>query len=166
MHTGNVVGAWVTAAVDRFHAAARSTGLEQRELSALTLIATHEGCSVEWLRGRVELSQSGTVRLIDRLAGRRLVRRGPSAGRGVPLYATDEGRAALRRWQQARDGAVAELLNGLPPARQAMVVQSLAAALLAGARRRSEADATCRTCSWAACGTDCPVDRSVEGHGT
>ncbi|MEH1125364.1 MarR family winged helix-turn-helix transcriptional regulator [Micromonospora sp. CPCC 206061] len=164
MHTGNIVAAWVTAAADRFHAVARSTGLEQRELSALTLIATHEGCSVEWLRGRIELSQSGTVRLIDRLAGRGMVRRGPSIGRGVPLYATDDGRAALRRWHEARDEAVAELLNGLPASRRELVVQSLAAALLASTRRRSEADATCRTCSWAACGNDCPVDGSVEAY--
>ncbi|GAA0907401.1 hypothetical protein [Virgisporangium aurantiacum] len=61
----------------------RSTGLDQRELSALTLIGEHEGCSVEWLHGRVDLSQSGTVRLVDR----HLVRRERSTGRGVPLRA-------------------------------------------------------------------------------
>jgi DNA-binding MarR family transcriptional regulator len=165
MHTGNVVAAWVMAAVDRFNAALLSTGLDQRELSALTLIGEHEGCSVEWLRGRVDLSQSGTVRLVDRLAGRTLVRRGPSTGRGVPLHVTSQGRAALDRWREARDAAVAELLTGLPQSRQQMVVDSLASVLLAGSRQRIEADTTCRTCSWAACGDDCPVDRSVPADG-
>src|SRR5689334_2219644 len=165
MHTGNVVAAWVMAAVDRFATAMLSTGLDQRELSALTLIGEHDGCSVEWLRGRVGLSQSGTVRLVDRLASRKLVRRGPSTGRGVPLHVASQGRAALERWWQARDAAVADLLTGLPQSRQQVVIDSLAIVLLAGTRRRIEADATCRTCSWAACGDDCPVDRSVSVDG-
>jgi DNA-binding MarR family transcriptional regulator len=165
MHTGNVVAAWVMAAADRFRTAMQSTGLDQRELSALTLIAEHDGCSVEWLRGRVDLSQSGTVRLVDRLASRQLVRRGPSTGRGVPLHATSQGQAALERWWEARDGAVAELLTGLPQSRQRVLVDSLASVLQAGTRRRIEADTTCRTCSWAACGDDCPVDRSVPADG-
>lgn len=161
MHTGNVVAAWVTTAVDRLEAATRAAGLDQRELAALTLIDAHDGCSVEWLRGRVDLSQSGTVRLIDRLAGRQLVRRGSSAGRGVPIHVTAEGQAALARWQQARDTAVAQLFTGLSASRRQAVVRSLADVLLADSRRRSEADAACRTCSWAVCGSDCPVDRSV-----
>ncbi len=165
MHTGNVVAAWVMTGADRLRTAMLSTGLDQRELGALTLIGEHEGCSVEWLRGRVDLSQSGTVRLIDRLAGRQLVRRGVSTGRGVPLHLTSQGRAALERWSAARDAAVAELLTGLPPSQRQVVVDSLAGVLQAGTRRRIEADTTCRTCSWAACGDDCPVDRSVPEDG-
>ena len=161
MHTGNVVAAWVMVAQDRFREAMRSAGLDPRELSALTLIAEHDGCSVDWLRARVDLSQSGTVRLIDRLGDRGLVRRGASTGRGVPLHATARGKAALDRWHDARDRTVADLLAGLPEPRRQVVVDSLATALLAGSRRRREADTACRSCSWTACGDDCPVDRSV-----
>jgi hypothetical protein len=31
------------------------------------LIASHDGCSADWLLSRIDLTQSGTVRLIDRL---------------------------------------------------------------------------------------------------
>ena len=51
-------------------------GLEARDLSALTLVAAYDGCQLDWLRQRIDLTQSGTVRLVDRLAGRGLVIRG------------------------------------------------------------------------------------------
>ena len=43
----------------------------------------------------------------------------------------------------------------------ANLADGMAAALERRQRTRPEGDATCRTCTWAACGTDCPVDRSV-----
>ena len=161
MHTGNVVVAWVLAAHDQLSAAVRRTGLEPRDLAALTLIAEHDGCSVDWLRGPVELTQSGTVRLVDRLAGRGLVVRGAGPGRGVPLHVTPAGAAMLRQWRQARDALVGELLAGVPEDRRDDLVAGLAAALAGQPRPRQAADAACRTCTWAACGDDCPVDRSV-----
>src|SRR5919197_1970413 len=94
----NVVSAWVLEAHDELERAAeREAGLDPRELAALTLIASHEGCSVEWLRGRVGLTQSGTVRLLDRLQSARLVRRS-RAGRAVALAISGEGTARLTRW--------------------------------------------------------------------
>lgn len=161
MHTGNVVVAWVLAAHDRLRAAVAEVGLEPRDLAALTLVAEHDGCSVDWLRGRIELTQSGTVRLVDRLAGRGLVVRGASTGRGVPLHVTAAGSAMLRSWREARDALVAELLAGVPEQRRGDLVTDLATALQGQPRPRAAADATCRTCTWAACGDDCPVDRSV-----
>ncbi|GIF77826.1 MarR family transcriptional regulator [Asanoa siamensis] len=161
MHTGNVVVAWVTTAQDRLQGAVRAADLDLRELAALTLIAEHEGCSLEWLRVRVALTQSGTVRLVDRLAARSLLRRGHSTGRGVPLHLTGEGAARLTQWREARDAVVEELLAGMPYTLRGPVVDAMAAALLVSSRRRAEADATCRSCSWAACGDDCPVDGSV-----
>jgi DNA-binding MarR family transcriptional regulator len=161
MHTGNVVVAWTTAVQDRLGRTIRELGLDTRELSTLTLIAEHDGCSVEWLRTRIDLSQSGTVRLIDRLVARDLARRDRSTGRGVPLHVTPAGAAALDRWARVRDGMVDELLAAVPGEHRAQLVDAMAAALLGHARRRPEADATCRRCTWSACGADCPVDRSV-----
>jgi DNA-binding MarR family transcriptional regulator len=163
MHTGNVVVAWVTAVHDRLGDAIRATGLESRELSALTLVAEHDGCSGDWLRGRVGLTQSGTVRLVDRLVGRGLLRRGSAAGRGVPLHVTPQGGDVLADWARRRDALVGELLAGVPAAHRDEVVAGMAAALLGHARPRAQADATCRRCTWADCGDDCPVDRSVTG---
>ena len=82
MHTGNVVAAWILAGHDRLRAAVAEVGLEPRDLAALTLVAEHDGCSADWLRGRVELTQSGTVRLVDRLARRGLVVRAANTALG------------------------------------------------------------------------------------
>jgi DNA-binding MarR family transcriptional regulator len=161
MHTSNVVVAWLATAQDRLGDGVAEVGLHPRELAALTLVHTHEGCSVEWLRARVGLTQSGTVRLVDRLAARGLLVRGEPAGRGVPLRVTAAAVAVLERWRQARDGIVEGLLEGVPAGIRQTVVNGMAAALLTQRRRRVEADASCRQCSWAQCGDDCPVDHSV-----
>jgi DNA-binding MarR family transcriptional regulator len=168
MHTANVVAAYVASAQDRLHEGMRRAELEPRELAALTLIAQHDGCSVEWLRVRIELSQSGTVRLVDRLCARDLVRRGAAAGRGVPLHATAMGVERLDAWGDARDDIVEKLLVGIPPDLRSILIEAMAATLEGTERERAQADAACRTCTWVACGTDCPVDRSVpvENAGT
>src|SRR5215213_7059894 len=98
MHTGNVVVAWIISAQDRLQDAMGQVGLDPRELAALTLVASHDGCSMDWLRERVGLTQSGTVRLVDRLTTRQLLRRGASTGRGVPLHLTVPGEQCLDRW--------------------------------------------------------------------
>jgi DNA-binding MarR family transcriptional regulator len=165
MHIGNVVVAWATSVHDELGATMRELGLESRDLSALTLVAEHDGCSGDWLRSRVRLTQSGTVRLVDRLVARDLLRRGRSAGRAVPLHVTEAGRALLAAWARRRDEMVDDLLAAVPVARRGEVVEGMTAALLAGDRLRAEADATCRRCTWVACGDDCPVDRSVTGDG-
>jgi hypothetical protein len=77
------------------------------------------------------------------------------------LHVTAAGEQVLDIWRDARDSVADELLAGVPEARRAAFVADLAGSLAARPRARSEADATCRTCTWHACGTDCPVDRSV-----
>jgi DNA-binding MarR family transcriptional regulator len=161
MHSKNVFSAWVLQASDALVAAASETALTPRELAALTLVASHPGCSLEWLRPRIALTQSGTVRLVDRLEAKSLVRRSRRGGRGVALEVSPAGAARLARWNEARERAIDRLLAGLSPADRASVVTALATALLHQPRERAEADAICRTCEWPACGEACPVDRSV-----
>ena len=134
-----------------------------REVEGLTLVRAHPGCSSEWLRERVGLSQSGTVRLVDRLASRGLLRRSRTQGREVALRVTAEGARVLDRWSTARDTAMASALDALSPSERQTLVDLLAKALLGGERVRSAADRTCRTCDWAACVPTCPVDGSVAG---
>jgi DNA-binding MarR family transcriptional regulator len=161
MHISNVVVAWATAVHDRLRAGMREIGVEPRDLAALTLVSAYDGCSPDWLRQRVDLTQSGTVRLIDRLVDRGLLTRGPSTGRGVPLHVTPAGDELLRRWARSRDRIVDDLLAGLPEQPATTLIAAMADALRTERRFRAEADATCRTCTWPACGVDCPVDRSV-----
>src|SRR5690242_10252381 len=103
MHTGNVVVAWLNAVQDRLRDEMRALGVEPRDLAALTLVAAYDGCSQDWLRPRIELTQSGTVRLVDRLAARGLLTRGASTGRGVPLHLAEAGADLLRDWAGHRD---------------------------------------------------------------
>src|SRR4051812_13697167 len=161
MHISNVVAAYVLTVHDQLRGGMRHAELEPREVAALTLVAEHDGCSLDWLRSRIELTQSGTVRLVDRLAGRDLLRRGGSTGRGVPLHVTERGADSLRRWREERDRIVDELMAAVPAEQRSLLVDAMAGVLAGQQRRRPQADAACRTCSWEACGRDCPVDRSV-----
>ena len=161
MHTGNIVVAWINAVQDRLRAEMRALGVEPRDLAALTLVAAYDGCSQDWLRPRVELTQSGTVRLVDRLAARGLLARGASTGRGVPLHLAAAGADLLRTWAARRDEAIEAMLGALPPPIRAGLVEGIGHALRSQPRERSHADAACRVCTWPACGSDCPVDRSV-----
>src|SRR4051812_40589659 len=122
MHNGNVVAAWIVAAQDRLNEGMQVADLDPRELGALTLVASHDGYPMDWLRARVGLTQSGTVRLVDRLAARGLLRRGPSTGRGVALHVTKRGQQRLERWHRVRDDVVADLFDGMTAAqRQALI---------------------------------------------
>ncbi|WP_433359916.1 MarR family winged helix-turn-helix transcriptional regulator [Actinoplanes sp. CA-142083] len=161
MHTANVVVAWLNAMQDRLRAEMRDLGVEARDLAALTLVAAYDGCSQDWLRPRVELTQSGTVRLVDRLTARGLLTRGASTGRGVPLHLAPGGQELLASWGARRDAAITAMLDALAPDVRTGLVDGMAQALLTQPRERRHADTACRVCTWPACGADCPVDRSV-----
>lgn len=164
MHIENVVTAWVLSASDALSESAAAVGAGMRDLAALTLISTHPGCSIEWLRPRVALTQSGTVRLADRLAERGWVKRSRSGGRQVALSVTNDGLRVLREWNRARSDVIEDLTEHLSPRDQERLVKALTRALEGHRRRRLEADRACRACDWIACGDDCPVDASVASN--
>lgn len=161
MHTSNLISAWVLLAHDRLSAAGVSAELDRRQLEALTLVSVHPGCSIEWLRARIGLTQSGTVRLVDRLEEDGTLERRRLGGRAVALRLTDRGHGRLSRWRQERDSVVEELLGGLTAAQRNAMLEAIERALKAEPRARVEADRACRTCDWPACGADCPIDHSV-----
>ncbi len=161
MHMGNVITAWAVSLHDQLAVAAEELGVGLRDVSALILVASHPEVPVDWLRSRIGLSQPGTVRLVDRLSSAGLVRRSAREGRTVHLAVTASGQDLLRRWINQRDRAVQGLTGDLTAEQQAELTELMAQALSAPDRPRAEADQTCRTCDWPACGDDCPVDRSV-----
>ncbi|WP_262851313.1 MarR family winged helix-turn-helix transcriptional regulator [Mumia quercus] len=159
MHSSNVWAASVLAAADRL-AAGLPAGLGMRDLEALTLVATHPGATSDWLRTRIALTQSGTVRLVDRLERLGLVRR-QREGRQVGLTVTPAGRRRLAAWDRARDDAMADAVAGLDGEEREALVTLLSKALLRVPRVRADADRACRTCTWPRCEPACPVDASV-----
>jgi DNA-binding MarR family transcriptional regulator len=163
MSETNLWAAWTLRSHDALSAATASVvpaGLGQRDLAALTLIASHDGCSADWLWNRIGLTQSGTVRLIDRLVKLAYVVRARQ-GRTLALGLTPSGQKLLAAWQQARNEAGRAVLGVLTADEQEQLDHLLAAALRRTERVRATADATCRLCDWRAC-TPCPVDESVD----
>jgi DNA-binding MarR family transcriptional regulator len=158
MHESNLWAAWTLLSHDML-TGALPTGLGLRDASALTLIGSHPGCSADWLWARIGLTQSGTVRLIDRLQGLGYVGR-ERTGRSIRLTLREAGEEAVRTWNQAREAASTAVLRGLTGAQRAQLAELLELGLRSTERIRVEADSTCRLCDWNAC-KRCPVDRSV-----
>ena len=142
------------------------------------LVALHEflgGASIDQLRQVVGLTPSGAVRLIDKLAGTGLVRRGPGRdGRSVAVTLTRRGDEAARRILAGRRRAIEALLAGLSSDEQEALtlvlerlLQQLTAARLA---EREEAKPPaggwlCRLCDFSACRRDlgeCPVANAAQ----
>ncbi len=163
MHNkANVVAAWALSTVDAVVAGYGHAGLAEREVAALVLLGSHPGAGIDWLFPRLGLTQSGTVRLVDRLAEAGLVERGAaSAGRRVPLTLTRAGRQRLDQATAARADAVAAVTTSLTAAEQQTLARLTAKALAGMTRDRAAADTACRLCDWPACLRPCPVDTSV-----
>lgn len=126
------------------------------------LVANHRGCSGDWLHRRLGITQSGTVRLLDRLERMGLIARERARGRRqVALCLTRTGEARLDRGLRARAAALETLMAPLSASEQTQLVTLIAKALAGGRRRRRDADVACRLCDWDACRPNCPLDASV-----
>src|SRR5687768_6517652 len=92
----NVLGAFSVAVTDRVRADSGGSAL----LALHTWLA---GASIDRLARVLELSHSGTVRLVDRLAAAGLLERlGGPDGRAVALQLTERGHAEAERLQADR----------------------------------------------------------------
>ena len=158
---GNVLGALSLVVADEMSdavaAAADQSLTAAAALSALEHFA--DGCSVGRLRRILGLTSSGTVRLVDRLAGAGEVRRrkGPD-GRTTSIELTAAGRRAARRVTAARAGVLEDALVDLTPAERDDLERLTARVLESAVRRKLARDAgdstrwICRLCDLQACG--------------
>ncbi len=166
MHTQdvNAFSALLLLGVDAAdEAVLEATDLPPRGFSALVLVRNRPSCSVNWLHRRLALTQSGAVRLVDRLEGLGLVRREKTSGRReVALYVTDAGEARLRTGLDARLEAMQDLVEPLTKAEQRQLAALVDKMLAAGDRTQDETDAACRLCDWDVCKPSCPLDASVD----
>lgn len=132
--------------------------------AALMTIAHHPGLSIERLSAALGLTQSGGVRLIDRLVGDGLVRREKLTARSLKLQLTARGERAVRRVEQARIAAAAEVLSPLSAAERRQFEAMLARLLAARTHGEDDLRRICRLCSFDACeseGQACPVARAA-----
>jgi MarR family transcriptional repressor of emrRAB len=142
------------------------------------LVALHEflgGSSIDQLRQVVGLTPSGAVRLVDKLAGAGLVRRGPGAdNRSVAVTLTRRGDEAARRVLAGRRRAAETVLAGLSsderdaltPLLERLLEQLTAARLAEREGARTSAGGwLCRLCDFSACRREmgeCPVANTAQ----
>ena len=143
-------------------AAAAATQLPRRSLAALILLSNRPGSTSDWLSQRLGFTQSGAVRLVDRLAALELLRRERQPGRKeVFLHVTSAGEARLDQGLEAQAAAIRRLLEPLSASEQEQLSALVGKVLAGGVRRRDQADVDCRLCDWAVCKPVCPVESSI-----
>ena len=166
-----MLGSFSLAVTDRIrdHIAA-AIGMPGEETSCLVAVATFaKGVSIRQLATLVGLSHSATVRLVDRLEDRGLVRRSTGRDRrSVAVEATSEGEAAAARVLKTRAAALADILSALSE-RERDELRALHAKLLDRVIELGSAPIrVCRLCDAQACGYPdgiCPVTQAADRHG-
>ncbi|HEX5619377.1 MAG TPA: MarR family transcriptional regulator, partial [Solirubrobacteraceae bacterium] len=157
MHTAardaNLLGALGTVISDALADAAELGGGSSPAAALVALHGTSAGGTIDALAGRIGLSHSGAVRLVDRLERDGLVERRRGADqRSAALVLTPQGRRAVRRVLSRRDANL-QVLLGLLTDDQRAVALELVETLLAGVGRDEGAEPrVCRLCDLEACG--------------
>ncbi|MFO1059214.1 MAG: MarR family transcriptional regulator [Dongiaceae bacterium] len=158
--TGNLLGALALALTDAMTAATEHGARHGAAApAALVCIHNYPGLSIERLRTILQLSHSGTVRLVDRLVADRLVERaaGPDQ-RSVALRLTPAGATAVAAVLAERRRVLDEALHGLDAGERGALVPLLEKLLARTSAGRRSADHICRLCDDAACPLpQCPV---------
>ncbi|MCG2628816.1 MarR family transcriptional regulator [Bradyrhizobium sp. WYCCWR 13023] len=156
-----MLGALSLAVMDRIEQRARDVvGRGGETPAALIVIGYGRGMTNDKLRRILDLSHSGTVRLVDRLVTDGLVERRPGKdGREVALHLTTKGAASRKELLASRISAVASLLDVLSPA-ETKRLGTLIHDLLAR-QDTSEMDrfTICRMCDDQCC-SNCPLPTS------
>jgi DNA-binding MarR family transcriptional regulator len=160
-HEANVIGALGLALADKLAEAAEPGSGGSAAQALATLHGEAAGASIDALARIVGLTHSGTVRLVDRLAGAGLVERRTGAdARSTSLYLTPAGRRVARRTLARREAAIESVLAGLPRPDRAALARVAEAVLADLAATAGAARTICRFCDTDACGRrrgTCPV---------
>jgi DNA-binding MarR family transcriptional regulator len=165
--TANLVAAFALAAAERVsQSAERATRRAASDTAALVLLTTAlGGASQDALAAALGLTQSGAVRLVDRLVADGLAERrpGPDA-RTHAVVPTSRGIAAGREALVQREQASSEILRPLDPADHDELARLLEKLLGGLITARADAFHVCRLCDPDACGHDtghCPVTNAA-----
>ena len=160
-HTANILGALAVLIQDRVEGAWQSSlDLSPMAAAALVQIENEPGCSIELVAGRIGLTHSATVRVIDKLAERGLVEkdRARKDARAQSLTLSKAGKRLAQQLHEARNRVTDDLLAGLAPAQRAALEQAISAILHRCVEPGREADVTCRVCDDRRCSPEiCPI---------
>jgi len=158
----NLLGAWSLVVADAVRAGAEAAvGGGGAAPAALVTIAAFPGQSMEELRQTLELSQPGTLRLVERLTGEDLVERQHTPDvRGAGLVLTAPGRRVVKRLLGGREQVLTSLLGALAPDERRQLAALVEKALWARAAEGRDPRHVCRVCDRDVCDR-CPVDRGL-----
>jgi DNA-binding MarR family transcriptional regulator len=155
--TANLFGAASLAVAEAIREAVEdATGFGGALPAALVTIDAYPGRSMEALRGALNISQPGAVRLVERMEREGWVRRGPAQGKAVALELTPSGRRTVTGLLRARDKALATMLEPLSATERNQLAPLLEKVLTAQTHDRRGLEHLCRLCQRPAC-EQCPV---------
>ncbi len=168
-NAANLLGALALAVCDRLAAMENASGLSATAAAALSALDQFlDRPSIDRLSAVVGLSQSGGVRLVDRLEGDHLVKRGSAPdGRMATVRLTPAGRRAARKAQAERMRMLQEALAPLDSDERALLAILLGRILVGQMRGPGATRWICRRCDLAACGRatgHCPVEREARAR--
>jgi DNA-binding MarR family transcriptional regulator len=134
--------------------------------AALVHLEAYPDEPLDSLRVALQISQPGTVRVVDRLQAQGLLERraGPD-GRTRALRLTAAGLAAAAAVRRRRAAALSQLTASLSAAERAKLLPLLERITAALAADRAGAVATCRLCDRSICcgtGEGCPLQHTTE----
>ena len=157
----NLVGAFSLALSDSmFDAFEGVCELSDSAPAALILIRFNPDTKIEALARYLDLSHSGTVRLVDRLAREGWVERQPCEDlRAVVLGLTRAGEKMVDKLVEGRNRNISHALAGLSAAERGTLERLVSRMLVNLVPDRAAADHTCRLCDSLACEKEgCPLD--------
>jgi MarR family transcriptional regulator, negative regulator of the multidrug operon emrRAB len=163
----NLLGAFIVAVNDKMQQQAEEEiSMAGQAAAALVTIGHNFGESVEFLSGILQLSHSGCVRLVDKLAQEGLIERRPGKDRrSVALYLTEIGRQRKRDVLRARRDALSWVFETLDHRQQEQLTQLMEVMLKAVTTSKAEADVICRLCEERVCAQErCPVTLGAAAH--
>jgi len=156
----NVIGAFALALADDFKDAMEDLAEgNESACAALIVIGQESGLSVDRLSRILQLSQPGTVRLIDRLAEAKLVERKTGTDRrSVALRLTEAGKRQVKSLLVGRQHALLQALRGLDDWERS-TLSAIADKVLRGlGHSEVECDRRCRLCNDESCPDEsCPM---------
>lgn len=158
--TSNLLGALTTALHDHLNKRMENEFSFAGETpAALVTIGHNEGRTVDFLSKALELSHSGTVRLVEKLEQSGLVRKKAGTDkRTVTLYVTEQGRRKMQNIVRTRRHCLDELLGVLSGKEQKQFTSMLERMLQFMTHDDDSAEAICKLCEVDVCPQDrCPV---------
>ena len=169
-HAANLLGALALGVTDRTGDAVAAAS-DHSQTAAAALSALHQfldGPTIDRLAQVVGLTQSGAVRLVDRLERDGYVRRGPGAdGRSTSVILTSSGHRAAERVEAVRLRVLEDVLDPLTVGERQTLADLIGRVLVGMIREPGATRWTCRLCDLSACGRPagyCPIEREARAR--